>query len=246
MISVVVPTCRPEMAQNIAENFARQRYIHKELIIVQNGPAVGSPVEGATVLHSKPGVSHARNAGLEWLIDRGRLFFAFMDDDDYYGPGYLDEVAVSFVHEVHLVGKPSAFVELDGELYRTAPESGITGVHGPTLAGRVSPGMPRFPVQSYGEDGAFCDEYLRRGLRIAHTSSLHFCYRRSSHRAHTYPATREEMLHSMCIDGPVERLGAFDARVIDGEAEAKALEVLPREEPDFDRLTQFRAPPTAV
>lgn len=241
-----MPTCRPERVENVLANFARQRYSNKELLVVQNGPAVGVAVPGATVLHSKPGVARARNMGLEHLITRGRGFFAFMDDDDYYGPGYLDEVRSALDTGAPLVGKASIFMEIEGELYRATPSDDITGVHGPTLAGRVRPGMPRFPAQSYGEDGAFCEEYARRGLRASHTSALHFCYRRSAPENHTYPATREEMLHAMRIHGPVERLGAYDPRIIDGEVEATVLETLPREEPDFGRLLQFRVPPAAI
>lgn len=196
-IAVIVPFTRPQMLQNVRENFARQRYRNKTLVIVENGAGVGTfPVGLITtavlVGESIVGKSAANNAGITEAANLGCEYFAIFDDDDWYGPWYLDEVA-------RCSGKADAtgierytYQDPDGErwVHADAREDCLIdeGALGGTLAGRTA-GLPLFnPIQ-------FCEEILwsrdikRAGLSFYARQGTDFVHRRFSapeHR-HTFP-----------------------------------------------------------
>jgi len=99
MIAVIVPFARPQMAENVLDNFMRQHLPLDgdkpepiALIVVENGPAVGTvpPSTGIHVVQSQHGRAHARTAGLNKARELGCEWYAFWDDDDWYDNGYLE------------------------------------------------------------------------------------------------------------------------------------------------------------
>lgn len=104
MIGVIVPFARSWMADNVRANFKRQiQPAPCKLIVVENGPAVGTyepslwlddhvvrseHARGADGrLHGR---STARTAGLHAARELGCEWYAFLDDDDWWGAGFLE------------------------------------------------------------------------------------------------------------------------------------------------------------
>ncbi len=94
MIAVIVPFSRPTMAENVIANIKRQRLPEPAiLIVVENGSGVGGfdkyRLHGA-VVQSEQGCTHARTAGLQKARELGCEWFTLWDDDDWYGPGFVE------------------------------------------------------------------------------------------------------------------------------------------------------------
>lgn len=150
----------------------------------------------------KPGP--ARQAALDHARRTPEVVLAFVDDDDWYGEGYLPE-ALGALALADVVGKRPGYVARPDGLFLVMPfhASGpVRWVTGGTLAFRVG-AVPDFQPLASGEDVAFCADCRARGLRVRSTSVDHWVYRRDWGHEHAfggdpveeaaavgYPATR--------------------------------------------------------
>lgn len=104
-VSVIIPTYKPQaylwecLDSMVAQTFPKEKF---EVILVLNGCTepyksdieryISAKMEGMHVqfLHTEQGgVSNARNMGLD--VAKG-VYIAFIDDDDYVSPAYLEEL----------------------------------------------------------------------------------------------------------------------------------------------------------
>ena len=211
----------------VADMFRAQHYPNKRLVIVENGDAIGATREAGVVPHmvttSEPHVSHARNAGIDLVRDLGGEWTAQWDDDDYYGPHYLSELAFSIVNECgDLLGKRRHFVAFrDHGLYlfnAINQNKRAHYLHGPTLCFNAQryPDV-RYSIVEEGEDLLFCDAMQRRGAFIYGQSIHHFCYTRGHHVDHTFKGSPEFVARISKGNDFVYWLGhRVPAQVIDG------------------------------
>jgi hypothetical protein len=231
-IWVVVPFSRPGHLARVLGNFARQRFIGKRLIIVENGGALGSVPQPTPclVLHSPEHVSHAKNAALDFIKKQGGGFFTTMDDDDWYGPGYLDEVA-GHARSYDALGKQRHFVSLGDDIQDPAPQLLLTGrlqanldpapwFTGGTISGWAETALPYRAVPA--EDIDWCDRMRAQGARLRGLSIYHYLYRRSYAGAkHTWEQTRGRFiaghLHTDTLEFPVTGAGEIDIEIVTGE-----------------------------
>ncbi len=114
LISVLLPTCRPQLLERALENFLCQTYSRKELIIVTHGFRPDST--------QRSRLRELENQGVWWLAapsdwklgtclqyaldqSRGSLLFR-MDDDDRYAGHYLEDMAALLLAtQAGIVGK---------------------------------------------------------------------------------------------------------------------------------------------
>lgn len=233
---MIVPFSRPEHWQRVAQNFERQRFPGKKLIVVVNGPAHGSLASvraaGVTFLSSGPHQSLAKNTALAFIREQGGGFFATMDDDDWYGPSYLDEIA-GYAKSYDVLGKQWHFVSLSegstdpaepptlicsGDRYASRETGWLTGG---TLSGWAERALD-FPVLSSGEDTRWCELMARRGARIFGLSPYHYLYRRNYAGArHTWLRSRQAFLASLrgqsAIEFPLSEAGDIDLDIVTGD-----------------------------
>lgn len=119
-VSVISPTNRPHMIGNILDNYSRQNYSNKELLILTHGFSVNAEIinelsrsydmSHVTLIESASADTLGKN--LNTLIQRsaGRIV-ARMDDDDWYGSNYLrDMVNSQMVSGADLVGKAASYI----------------------------------------------------------------------------------------------------------------------------------------
>lgn len=191
---VIVPLSRPTYLSKVLGHLKFQTFKDWRLILVENGNGVGSSSgielpEGTVVLSSKSGMaSYPRNVGMEWVKSNGGGFLTFMDDDDYYGPMYLEETwGVMQKNPKALVGKSLRWVRFEDGLhyclndddlgtkyYFNYDQLGLTG----GACGGHSSQMKPFPLLSKNEDYIWGTEAKARGVRVINIGPKHFIYNR--------------------------------------------------------------------
>jgi glycosyltransferase involved in cell wall biosynthesis len=186
---VVVPFSRPHFAKTVWDNFQRQTHQHKTLVIVENGEAKGKwPYPGCIVLQSGKHQSKAKNRAIEWVREQGGGYIAIFDDDDYYGPKYLEEVvSEGAIENFNIVGKVPHFVWEKRGLFLIQPNLANAQrkwVRGGSTLFHTSK-VSFFPIMTTGEDVEFCLQTLRNGGHVYSSSPYHCCYMRNN-EDHTY------------------------------------------------------------
>jgi hypothetical protein len=150
MITVITPVHKNKYINNSIDNFLRQNYIDKELVLVFNGECLSYDVETVCnnihVLKTKSNnISIIRNEALDWAQNNNRKIFSCFDSDDFYGSNYLTEAYNKLISGYKIVGKINytAFSNEDEYKISGLVENGI--IHGPTITGYVT-------NQRYNED----------------------------------------------------------------------------------------------
>jgi len=235
-VVVVVPLGRPVMLGNVLENFNRQRFDRRSLVIVENGPAVGACKAAGfapdAVLTSAPSPGQARNTGIEWVRKHGGGFFACFDDDDYYGPEYLIE-AVKHSELAEVIGKSRVYVETMAGTLRLFEQTGenrlTTYAAGPTLSGWSESAVP-FSAARCAEDCQWCENMSRSGARLYATSRFNFMQRRHAApgHAHTWRVTDDQMAQATLH--PVHDVGPVDLDVVNGHKPEPFRRLVPKRE----------------
>ena len=116
-VSVLMPTMRPENVARCLDNFKKQTYPDKELVLILNNAefdldAIRRDVElipNVQVLHvdGRTTLGNCLNRGVEAASGK---YVAKMDDDDHYGERYLsDSVLAASFSDAEVVGKGSFF-----------------------------------------------------------------------------------------------------------------------------------------
>lgn len=121
-VSVLMPTKRPENVARCLENFKKQSYAEKELILILNNAlfdldAIRRDVESVPnvqILHvdERTTLGDCLNRGADAASGE---YIAKMDDDDHYGDHYLsDSVLAASFSDAEIVGKGLFFVYFEG------------------------------------------------------------------------------------------------------------------------------------
>jgi glycosyltransferase involved in cell wall biosynthesis len=185
-VIVIAALSRPERVPDVMGAFFRQDYSGtRHLLMVENGRAIGSvpAADGVSVIRSPASSGEARNHGLAWARGVGGAAWAFFDDDDYYGPGYLTEqISALTTTGANVVGKAWQYVMYPDGLYRIqSPRENCwdeIGLTGGSLCGLSPFGLPEFEVRS-DDDLAWCSAVRSAGMRTWATSRYNYCYDRS-------------------------------------------------------------------
>jgi len=241
-IWVVVPLGRPGMLANVVANFERQRYPEESLVVVENGRGLGACARSGIVpdrlLDSEAHQSAAKNVALSWLLDNGATHWATMDDDDYYGPGYLEGIADGFQRGFEVVGKASIFLRYSDNRLHLLEQGGelreVAMVNGPTISSVVRPGMPTFQRLDWGEDNAWLLDARAMGWRIWAANRFDFCWcRHAPEHGHTYRITDAALENISRALDPVFDCGHFNPHVVNGVEAPARFDRLPAQDLDM-------------
>jgi len=125
LVTLCFATCRESYIKNCLENYSRQNYKNKELVIVYNASCEVSQstknllrdFDGKLSFFQVPrdgGLGMSLNAAVH--ASHGSYFFK-MDDDDYYGAEYVsDMMLVANFFDSEVIGKPqNCFFKFDDE-----------------------------------------------------------------------------------------------------------------------------------
>ncbi len=168
-------------------------------------PAVESGEEILPAAGLTPGP--ARQAALDYARRTPEAVLAFVDDDDWYGAGYLPE-ALAALALADVVGKRPGYVARPDGLWLVMPfhASGpVRWVTGGTLAFRAG-AVPDFRALGSGEDVAFCADCRARGLSVRSTSVEHWVYRRDWGVGHGHAFGGDPVEEAAAVGYPATRV----------------------------------------
>lgn len=202
----ILLSMRPELVARAMRGFADQRYMVKELVVGCHGFSSSQIVEVVDELgealpirvmefDSDLPLGRCLNAAIDTSSAR---LIAKIDDDDYYGPCYIeDAVQANLYAGAPLVGKGATFTYLEGrdetilrrpeliERYYDGSPSGASLVFERQLWEKAP-----FPHRTLGEDLAFIEGLRLLGFRPYATSPWEFVYHRGV-RGNTWDAIDE-------------------------------------------------------
>lgn len=243
---VIVPVSRYAMADNVVGNIRRQNHRHRP-IVVEVGHARGQVqkrlgvAEYVTCWTATPG--QARNLGVARAMRLDpEAPVIFMDDDDWYGPGYVrDQLSTLDDHQEAIwVAKPQVFVESAGTLYcidRDAQHRKNGVAPGGTIAVRRARDCLAFPGLPVGEDTAWRHDMVAANRHGWTGSGRQYLYR--IHGLNTSHVTLPLVIasaHTEAIEvGPVDHL------VVTGVIEVTGRRVGPDYENVFAALARWDA-----
>lgn len=200
-VSVITITNRLNYINNIINNFSRQNIENKELIIIINNDEINVADYNKFALRYK----NIQIYKIPQEISLGScLNFATkkcnypiiskFDDDDYYGPFYLDEVLKTFNKvDCQVIGKTKTYLYF--EKYKKLmlkkfgyENSFVYTVLGSTLCFKIDIlDKIYFRDLSLREDKYFCDDCLMNKYKIYSTSIYnHIIFKHSDIEKHTF------------------------------------------------------------
>jgi hypothetical protein len=189
-VNIICPFSRPDQVNNVLENFSRQTFSNKQLIVIENGNALNTfPKDKAIVLTSDNHQSFAKNTGLDYLKSNGGGFWTTFDDDDYYGKNYLQEL-IDNSDKANIIGKKSFFCktfENKMRLFLHEDEGKqCFAVHGPTISAWAEDSLYFNDTGRWGEDVEWEQRMVLNGATIASTSKYNFMLNRNKGQNHTW------------------------------------------------------------
>ncbi|MBS4176688.1 glycosyltransferase [Lederbergia citrea] len=221
MVSLVACTIRDNMMENIFENFERQEWGKKELIIILNKDDMeiemwkerSKDKDNVSIyqLPEEKSLGECLNFGIE--ISQYNIV-AKLDDDDYYSPYYLTEAMEVFTTtDAQLVGKGKSFMYFEKEQLLTIRNigsenlAGSSSLKGGTLIFKkeIYPNN-KFPsIVGNGTDSKFVRACKRSKIKIHTTSRYNYVYiRRANNNSHTYKRSNKTLKQKSQIIGKVE------------------------------------------
>ena len=217
-VSIVVSTVRENQINNVFDNYERQVYQDKELIIILNKNSLNFNLWEAKSKDYK----NVRIFQLDEKLCLGEcLNFGFglakydclakMDDDDYYSKNYLSDIMLAFEYtDADIVGKGHFFVFLEGSnLLLFGPKWSVNNGFFRHVAGatiifkRAVFERIKFQAKRSGTDSCFLKRCIKSGYRLYSTDYYNFLvYRSSDVLNHTFLRTDKQFLDGYEIVKP--------------------------------------------
>ncbi|MDR6225674.1 glycosyltransferase [Desmospora profundinema] len=206
-VSIITCTKRASYINHLFNNYHRQRWPNKELIIILNKDSIAIDPYRETAKKYR-NVSIYRlpenvtlGECLNFGVKRSRYgYIAKFDDDDFYSPFYLtDYMQISKTTYADIIGKRTHYVWLQGPRVLI-----LRQVRSPSLL----PGATlfikkqvfnkvRFPNRNVGEDDQFCRDCKAKGFKLVSAGKHHFvAVRRKHSQNHTWIISDKELLSS--------------------------------------------------
>lgn len=212
-VTIITSTIRKGLMNNVFDNFNRQEWPVKELIIIINNNRIAMrPYKELAEQYDNVRVFRVngrKNLGacLNYAVARARYgYIAKFDDDDYYSPQYLDESMLLFTKKnADVVGKNTTYFFFPHRSLlllrkRTAKPYGRSRrIAGPTIMFRkkVFKKVAFSAKVVAGSDARFVRACLRRGLKVFTASSYNFAQnRRLNRKSHTWKVSDRRLLAS--------------------------------------------------
>lgn len=209
-VSVIACTNRPKYMENVFENYHRQLYKEKELIIILNNNKMDKcewiskskdcPDVSVFQVDEKKSLGYCLNYGIKKAKYN---IIAKLDDDDYYGPGYLTQ-AVKALKFADVVGKYCTYVYFEDTktlAIRNPKRENryVFRIEGPTLVFRKEIfDKVKFHDKSLGEDIQFCKDCTKNGIRLYATDKYNYAYiRHNSADKHAWNI-RDDLYKKLC------------------------------------------------
>ncbi|WP_391558552.1 glycosyltransferase [Robertmurraya sp.] len=199
VVSIITCTVRDEFMENVFDNFQKQDYKEKELIIILNNDSIDADkwkkrafLDRNIIIVQLPQYTSLGDC-LNYGVEHSRYkTIAKFDDDDFYGPYYMNE-AMNVIKNTKamVVGKSTFYIYFHQEkslyLYNCNNEqrfiypkkhyytkdflAGASLVINKDVFKQVT-----FPSLNLGEDSKFQQECLKKDISMYSTTRQHFAY----------------------------------------------------------------------
>ncbi|MGV3487365.1 MAG: glycosyltransferase [Tuberibacillus sp.] len=215
MISVICCTMRQECMENVFQNYERQTWADKELIVVLNNDGMNKrewedrAQQSVNVTVFQLPEERTLGECLNFAIEKARHpYIAKFDDDDHYGPLYLKASMNDLITTgADLVGKRTVFMYFKSEhilaVHQPGREKRWTrqGMKGATLFFKKEIWEKvKFPELNRGEDTYFLRTCARTGYKMYGTDKKHFvCLRSEKTDHHTWNLNNQYLLRKCSI-----------------------------------------------
>ncbi|MGM7700943.1 glycosyltransferase [Pseudalkalibacillus sp. Hm43] len=209
MISIVTCTMRDECMDNVFQNYERQRYDHKELILVLTKKDMdvkkwrhkAGEYEHVKIFH----ITEPWSLGkcLNFAVKQAKYsWIANLEDDDYYSTDYLEQTYDEVIRTgVDVIGKTTVYLYMPERKVLTVFNSGnehqfvndqtrlgAQYLQGGTLFFKKDLiDLVPFRDQIKELDRLFCQDCVKQGYRVYSTNKEHFVYiRNDTGSTHTW------------------------------------------------------------
>ena len=218
LVSIIIATCRPHKIDQIVENIGCQVYKNKEVIIVtQNySPADIQLLKSKlNQLYLKESIIFQEDAKVVLgarlnnaiALAKG-IYWAKMDDDDYYFANYLADMIIPFMMiDCDIVGKAAQFyyMESSNKTFLRKPNIYNTEsnyISGATLVVKKQKhNILKFKEVSLREDIELLNSAKQQGLIIYATDPFnHIVWRHQLIENHTWQLNAEQTILSQSIE----------------------------------------------
>ncbi|WP_201008893.1 glycosyltransferase family 2 protein [Paenibacillus glycanilyticus] len=212
-VTIITSTMRPQLINQLFQNYARQDWENKELIIIVNKDRAGLQ-QYQNKAKSFPNVRVYRmpessnlGACLNYAASLAKYdYIAKFDDDDYYGPNYISEAMVMFqTSKADIVGKLDIYYFFPHRSTLMLRKRGaswyspVSKVAGATIMfhkGVLEKVSFNTKVRQ-GSDARFIKGALNSKFRVYTTSPYNFAaLRRADRTSHTWRITDNNLLGS--------------------------------------------------
>ncbi|WP_336776746.1 glycosyltransferase family 2 protein [Paenibacillus sp. MMO-58] len=212
-VTIITSTMRPQLINQLFQNYARQDWANKELIIIVNKDRAGLQ-QYQNKAKSFPNVRVYRmpessnlGACLNYAASLAKYdYIAKFDDDDYYGTNYISEAMSMFqTSKADIVGKLEIYYffphrsTLMLRRRRTSWYSPVSKVAGATIMfhKRVLEKVSFNTKVRQGSDVRFIKGALNNKFRVYTTSPYNFAaMRRADRSSHTWKIMDKNLLGS--------------------------------------------------
>lgn len=210
-MSIIVCTKRPNYIANVFNNYRRQLWPKKELIIVLNKDNVNiNPYRQRARQHKNVSIYRlpertSLGKCLNFGVSKAKYnYIAKFDDDDYYAPRYTREIMNAFARtNADIVGKLAIFTYLEHKqlllfCYPTKENRFVHRVGGGTITFKKKVfRQVKFPDATLGEDVIFQQWCRARGFKIYSTSRYNFVgIRRKNNAGHTWRVSDDQLIRN--------------------------------------------------
>lgn len=213
-VSIITCTKRLNFINNIIENFNRQKYIKKELIIILNNNSiklweaeqVAKQYENVRVfqLNEEFSLGECLNFGIE--KSKFEIISKF-NDDDYYASEYLVDIINAYSYtDAEIIGKCSYYIYFEGSkilaIRHPNNENRYTKfITGSTLTFKKEIfNKVKFPSKSSSEDIQFLKNCVANGFKIYSVDRFNYVYiRHKSTNEHTWKFQNKDLLKECTI-----------------------------------------------
>lgn len=205
MVSIVTCTNKDSQIDNVFDNYSRQKWRPKELIIILNGDQMNMktwkekasqyPNVKVKQLPAKDPLGKCLNVGVKLATHD---YVAKFDDDDYYSPYYIPQAMKAFEEEkADLVGKKILYTYLKNKQVLGRRKSFQIMGGGTIMFRKKVFDKVQFPLKNHGEDTRFMGKARNKKFKIHITDPFNYVYIRYRPLKHTWKVGYKAFLRMM-------------------------------------------------
>lgn len=174
MITVICKAHKIKWLNNSIDNFNRQDYKYKELLLILNHELkdinITVPSNCFIIRSDDSQLGKLSNLGLNWMRENNRNIYAIMDSDDWYGESYLSE-SIKDLGDNDIIGKTDYHFKYMNEIYRAngSVRDNNCCILNPTCLGKIT--NVNYSEIAILEDIDFVFKHREHGYKVGYNNS---------------------------------------------------------------------------